>query len=1711
MQLDGLEQEGEVHDHARYPAVDVNGLAGEQRNGVPVLRDHQVGVELGDELRKHVDRFAAGRRRADEAVDRQRAGRVVEELGVGKAVVLPAARQRPLQLGGGQRQAEHRRVVVHLDARVERPAEGLDVVQRAPDVDVRAARREVLPRHDAAAAEVHDQVIEVPADGDVAPEEAHADHLDVAGVADPSRNGPVGDGSAKVLDGALLGRVDLREVVVLSGPGGVGVGDVHVIAEPGRAPQVRRVQPVGCQAGERAGKGHPVAGVARGAHAARSGVQRIERIRRRGVEPVVAVGGHYVHRPVGIDVPQRDGPRPVLNDVVGGAQEEPSAIADEHRDAVADLAGCDDVQVTVVVDVAQVDRLRRVAEAQGLLLHERPVANAQQEGDVRSRIGRVGRRVVRVGHEQFELLVPVHVAQGHTRRGVPDVVVGRRAERPVADPEHDGHGVIAVEAHDQVEHAVPVQVAQGQGRRVRVAAEGRRVGEGHREGPRPVAEHDHDVVIAAVGDDDVRQAVAVQVGHGHRHRLIAHGDRDRVESDVERRLGGERAVPDPVGVGVITEEDRHVLVVVVRHQDVRHAIEVDVGELHVRGRVADVVRGRGRLERAVAVAQQQRDGVPAQHVVAVAVGYHEVDVVQAVHHAVAVVVVELREGHRRGVLAHVERDPVLKGPDAAGIHHAAQHGDCVVSPVRRDDIRVPVEVEVHELHCHRLAARGVAHPGHERPVVVAEQDRHGAQAVGDDQVRGAVAVNVGDRRVQRAVAHVHLGRVRGLEAGVEAVAARAGAKEDRGRAGADVDHGHVVHHVAVQVPERHRARVRAHEVRVLPPVARVEQPVAVSEEDRDGAVSLVDHHEVGVHVAVDVEDLRRLRRAADGVRHRHRAEGAVAVAHEDRDRVVLGVDGDQIDVIAAVDEEVAVVVVELGESEGPGRVEPGLEDAGGTAEDHGDAVVVPIGHDHVEGAVGADPARRDRDRPVIDHLLAYGVDLLGPETDEIPGEVSLTEAHRNGVVEFVGRQNVEEAVPVQVDERREVRPVPGRQLVDRPEGPVAVAGDHRDVVRLVVYADHGLPEGHDADVGHRPEVAPGIRVEREQLAAVGVDAVQDVVTVERYRRDAGAVPVDVIENSAEQRVEVLVRRQLGDARHHADLVEHAEGVLDLDQPELPSVDRVHRIGDRVQLGREAPQGRDGVKRPVIVEVQGPHVLVDPERVPQQVGVAQQGLERHRALAVGDNQPRRQPDLAQPVAQVHLVEDRAATAPSVPVAVAVDVDVAVGHAHPQVVDEVPDTVGGPQVPGTPGEVRQARQARLIGGKVRVVSGNLPEQPGRGRPDARGDVNEVQGRFRRVEPPLLVGGRAGRVGRHAHHRVAAAYVHPFDAYERIPRVRRAGRVHQLYVTTERAVPVAQPDRDVVGAGVGADNVRVSVAVDVRHQHRHGIAARGNRQDAVPRRVRRQSERPVAGAQTPRYGVVPVGSEGVQQVVPVQVRQSHVLRRLAHAIHRQGRVGLERPLALADEGGYRPVAGYHRVASVAGDNVHVAVAVHVVDGDGRRVHAHLEPVPQGVGQLVVGEDRPVVVETPVAQAQADGDRVPVLIDGHHVGVVVAVIACEVGLRDPYAARRVADCDGRPGSHGEAANAVALEYREGVKALVGHNDVQRVVAVYQPDINGGGAIADNEVPPGCEPAVALVHEDRHRSGGLVRDGHVGAELPIEVSHLQGDRAQSDLPCRLR
>src|SRR5262249_28185887 len=191
-----------------------------------------------------------------------------------------------------------------------------------------------------------------------------------------------------------------------------------------------------------------------------------------------------------------------------------------------------------------------------------------------------------VGDQEVGDAVAVDVGDGEAGGVGPGVeamaAVERRAELAVAQPRVDEDIVAAAVGHDQVGNAVDIDVRQldgtgGQETAGAVAQDGG-----------PVAVIDHDAVAPLVGEDDVGDPVAGEVGDGQGDRLVGL---------VVRREGA-----------VAMAHEHQEAAVGVADEQVQGAVLIDVGDGQAGGFGAGVV-GDGRVEASPAVAEVDADAV----------------------------------------------------------------------------------------------------------------------------------------------------------------------------------------------------------------------------------------------------------------------------------------------------------------------------------------------------------------------------------------------------------------------------------------------------------------------------------------------------------------------------------------------------------------------------------------------------------------------------------------------------------------------------------------------------------------------------------------------------------------------------------------------------------------------------------------------------------------------------------------------------------------------------------------------------------------------------------------------------------------------------------------------------------------------------------------------------------------------------------------------
>src|SRR5262245_29136874 len=252
-------------------------------------------------------------------------------------------------------------------------------------------------------------------------------------------------------------------------------------------------------------------------------------------------------------------------------------VLEENRHAIANLAGAEDLEVAVAVEVRGRDRSGNVGR-RGRVEHERRLA----EG-ARGILEEDGQTVA-VGREDLEVAVSIEVCGGDRHRPVEARRVEherRRAEVPGGVLEEDRQEVAQIARGEDFEVPVTVEI-HGRHRDRLVEAQGRVERERRRAEPTGgVLEEDGHAVATGVRGEDLEVAVAVEVRGPDRDWLVDAGGR------VERQRGRIE------GAGGALEEDRHAVADLVGGEDLEVAVAVEV-----RGRDRDwLVEGGGRVER----------------------------------------------------------------------------------------------------------------------------------------------------------------------------------------------------------------------------------------------------------------------------------------------------------------------------------------------------------------------------------------------------------------------------------------------------------------------------------------------------------------------------------------------------------------------------------------------------------------------------------------------------------------------------------------------------------------------------------------------------------------------------------------------------------------------------------------------------------------------------------------------------------------------------------------------------------------------------------------------------------------------------------------------------------------------------------------------------------------------------------------------------------
>ncbi len=205
-------------------------------------------------------------------------------------------------------------------------------------------------------------------------------------------------------------------------------------------------------------------------------------------------GQREVDLAVVVEVGERDRLRPEARGVVRVRLERAVPVVPQHGDRILAEVGGRQVQVAVAVEVRGDDLHGTDRGREGGEAREVPVAVTRQHGD---RAHDVDPDVVR--DREIEVMVPVEIAGDDSAWTVSGGELRRRSEGPVAVPEENRHRARALgDDRDrvddrQIRHAVLVEIAERDGLRVRVG----RVGDRGLERAVAVAEKDGDRACSA--------------------------------------------------------------------------------------------------------------------------------------------------------------------------------------------------------------------------------------------------------------------------------------------------------------------------------------------------------------------------------------------------------------------------------------------------------------------------------------------------------------------------------------------------------------------------------------------------------------------------------------------------------------------------------------------------------------------------------------------------------------------------------------------------------------------------------------------------------------------------------------------------------------------------------------------------------------------------------------------------------------------------------------------------------------------------------------------------------------------------------------------------------------------------------------------------------------------------------------------------------------
>ena len=219
-----------------------------------------------------------------------------------------------------------------------------------------------------------------------------------------------------------------------------------------------------------------------------------------------------------------------------------------------------------------------------------------------------------------------------------------------------------------------------------------------REAAFAITQEHGEIIVDAMGRNEINLAIAVDVALGKRVRQFTDG--------IERRDGGQGAI-------ATAEEYENIAGAVTRHRNIDVAVGVEIGKDQVE--CAGECRADFLLEASIAIAAQQRHGV------GIGAQGHEVELA---------VFIEIGGRDKLGGVRHIDELLLRQGSSADG----EEEREAITPILRQGQIQQAIVVEIADSHGDGTEVGVQVRFGLEGSVPVAKKDRDGVRVVvrGDD-------------------------------------------------------------------------------------------------------------------------------------------------------------------------------------------------------------------------------------------------------------------------------------------------------------------------------------------------------------------------------------------------------------------------------------------------------------------------------------------------------------------------------------------------------------------------------------------------------------------------------------------------------------------------------------------------------------------------------------------------------------------------------------------------------------------------------------------------------------------------------------------------------------------------------------------------------------------------------------------------------------------